>query len=222
MVKDEEELHRLQRAFREVLDAFARPGTVHRIEAMPESDVRPAEMERHLETVARMLVDQAVTFCVVDAAPEAVAAYLADETHARQRGASDADFVIVLPRADGDQAARAVREARPGTPVSPETGATVLMGCSRLAAWPVPGSQGGQGGFADDLCMVELRGPGVRDANRFLVDRVSWIAARAARCDEFPCGIEIVLVDGEGRVVAVPRSSSVAEAATPASIREVC
>ena len=84
MVKDEEELHRLQRAFREVLGAYARPGTVHRVEATPQDAARPAEVGGHLETVARMLVDQAVTFCVVDGAPEAAASYLADETHARR------------------------------------------------------------------------------------------------------------------------------------------
>ena len=67
--------------------------------------------------------------------------------------------------------------------------------------------------------MVEVRGPGVRDVNRFFVDREDWAAARAARRDEFPCGIEIELVDGAGRVVAVPRSSAVTVA--PASVQEV-
>lgn len=216
MVKDEEELHRLQRAFREVLGAYARPGTVHRVEATPQDAARPAEVGGHLETVARMLVNQAVTFCVVDGAPEAAASYLADETHARRRGVSDADYVIVLPRADADDVARAVREARPGTLVSPETGATVLVGCSRLAAWPAPD---GKDDLGADLRMVEVRGPGVRDVNRFFVDREDWAAARAARRDEFPCGIEIVLVDGAGRVVAVPRSSAVTVAL--ASVQEV-
>ena len=226
MVKDEEELHRLQRAFREVLDAYARPGTVHRIEAMPENAARPAEMDGCLETAVRLLVDQAVTFCVADAAPEAAAAYIADETHARRRAASDADYLVVLPRGAAEDEERAVREARPGTPVSPETGATVVVGCSRLAAWPAQG----EAGFAGSLHVVEVRGPGVRDANRFLVDRADWVAARAGRRDEFPCGVEIMLVDGEGRMVAVPRSAAVTVVPKPApvpvpeqaSAQEVC
>lgn len=65
--------------------------------------------------------------------------------------------------------------------------------------------------------MVEVRGPGVADVNRFAVDRVDWARARDARRDEFPCGIEIVLVDPAGRVVAVPRSSRVTCPSAPAA-----
>ncbi|MFR3092372.1 MAG: phosphonate C-P lyase system protein PhnH, partial [Eggerthella lenta] len=61
------------------------------------------------------------------------------------------------------------------------------------------------------------RGTAARGANRFAVDRVDWLRARDARGDEFPCGIEIVLVDPEGRIVAVPRSSSARRLADPAT-----
>ena len=65
--------------------------------------------------------------------------------------------------------------------------------------------------------VVALQGPGVERENRFAVDRVDWLRARDARGDEFPCGIEIVLVDPEGRIVAVPRSSSARRLADPAT-----
>ena len=68
---------------------------------------------------------------------------------------------------------------------------------------------------------VALRGPGVERENRFAVDRVDWLHARAERGDEFPCGIEIVLVDPEGRVVAIPRSSSAALVGDPSPMFHV-
>ena len=73
------------------------------------------------------------------------------------------------------------------------------------------------------LHVFEVSGPGVADVNRFAVDRSAWAEARAARGDEFPCGIEILLVDAEGRAVAVPRSARVraVACAQPAS-EEVC
>ncbi|GAA6490255.1 hypothetical protein K270103H11_28220 [Gordonibacter urolithinfaciens] len=202
MIREDVELHRAQRAFRSVLGAFARPGTVQSIELAPGNPARPAALDAALEAATRLFVDQAVTFCVADSETDATTAYLTSETHARRAPLRDADFVVVPARADAQTAREAVAEACRGTLTSPEKGATVLMGCARLAEV----SEDGQ--VAEPAVhVVALRGPGVERENRFAVDRADWLRARDARGDEFPCGIEIVLVDPDGRVVAVPRSS---------------
>ena len=202
MIREDVELHRAQRAFRSVLGAFARPGTVQSIELAPGNPARPAALDAALEAATRLFVDQAVTFCVADFETDATAAYLTSETHARRVPLRDADFVVVPARADAQTAREAVAEACRGTLTSPEKGATVLMGCARLAEVPEDGQVA-----EPAVHVVALRGPGVERENRFAVDRADWLRARDARGDEFPCGIEIVLVDPDGRVVAVPRSS---------------
>ena len=202
MIREDAELHRAQRAFRSVLDAFARPGTVQSIELAPGNPARPAALDAALDAATRLFVDQAVTFCVADSETDATAAYLTSETHARRAPLRDADFVVVPARADAQTAREAVAEACRGTLASPEKGATVLMGCARLAEVPED-SQVAE----PAVHVVALRGPGVERENRFAVDRADWLRARDARGDEFPCGIEIVLVDPDGRVAAVPRSS---------------
>ena len=202
MIREDVELHRAQRAFRSVLGAFARPGTVQSIELAPGNPARPAALDAALEAATRLFVDQAVTFCVADSETDATAAYLTSETHARSVPLRDADFVVVPARADAQTAREAVAEACRGTLTSPEKGATVLMGCARLAEVPEDGQVA-----EPAVHVVALRGPGVERENRFAVDRADWLRARDARGDEFPCGIEIVLVDPDGRVVAVPRSS---------------
>ena len=202
MIREDAELHRAQRAFRSVLDAFARPGTVQSIELAPGNPARPAALDAALEAATRLFVDQAVTFCVADSETDATTAYLTSETQARRAPLRDADFVVVPARADAQTAREAVAEACRGTLTSPEKGATVLMGCARLAEVPEDGQVA-----EPAVHVVALRGPGVERENRFAVDRADWLRARDARGDEFPCGIEIVLVDPDGRVVAVPRSS---------------
>lgn len=202
MIREDAELHRAQRAFRSVLGAFARPGTVQSIELAPGNPARPAALDAALEAATRLFVDQAVTFCVADSETDATTAYLTSETHARRAPLRDADFVVVPARADAQTAREAVAEACRGTLTSPEKGATVLMGCARLAEVPEDGQVA-----EPAVHVVALRGPGVERENRFAVDRADWLRARDARGDEFPCGIEIVLVDPDGRVVAVPRSS---------------
>ena len=220
MIREDAELHRAQRAFRSVLDAFARPGTVQSIELAPGNPARPAALDAALDAATRLFVDQAVTFCVADSETDATTAYLTSETHARRAPLRDADFVVVPARADAQTAREAVAEACRGTLASPEKGATVLMGCARLAEVPED-SQVAE----PAVHVVALRGPGVERENRFAVDRADWLRARDARGDEFPCGIEIVLVDPDGRVVAVPRSSratllDVKQSAQGSAIRE--
>ena len=202
MIREDAELHRAQRAFRCVLDAFAHPGTLHEMAPVSENPARPLALDAALDQVARLFVDQAVTFCVVDSESDDAAAYLTSETHARRVALRDADFVVVPARADAQTAYEAVAEARRGTLASPEKGATVLVGCARLAEVPESGEVS-----EPAVHVVALRGPGVERENRFAVDRIDWLSAREVRGDEFPCGIEIVLVDPEGRIVAVPRSS---------------
>ena len=211
-IREDADLHRAQRAFRCVLDAFAHPGTVHQLVPAPENPASPVALDASLELVVRLFVDQAVTFCVADSESDAVAAYLTSETHARRVSLRDADFVVVPARADAQTVYEAVAEACRGTLVSPEKGATVLVGCARLADAPESGEVS-----QPAVHVVALQGPGVERENRFAVDRVDWLRARDARGDEFPCGIEIVLVDPEGRIVAVPRSSSARRLADPAT-----
>jgi alpha-D-ribose 1-methylphosphonate 5-triphosphate synthase subunit PhnH len=38
-----------------------------------------------------------------------------------------------------------------------------------------------------------------------------WIAARAAKNREYPLGVDMIFVDPEGRVAALPRTTGVAE-----------
>lgn len=213
MMKDGAEPHRAQRAFRSVLDAFARPGTLHEVEPTSENLARPIALDVALDQVTRLFVDQAVTFCVADSESDAAAAYLTSETHARRVALRDADYIVVPTRADAQTAYEAVAEARRGTLASPEKGATVLVGCARLADVPESGEVS-----EPAVHVVALRGPGVADVNRFAVNRIDWLNARAARGDEFPCGIEIVLADPEGRIVVVPRSSDATLIGDPSSM----
>lgn len=201
-MQSQEPLHIMQRNFRALLGAFARPGTVGRIEALPLRRALPQTLDCTLFTLAALLADQAVSLAACGPQARELEAFLAQETRVRICPLSDAQFVFVAAGAGAQEGARAIAQARAGELISPELGATVLVGCGQLGAQPAAG-----------LAAFEVQGPGVRPGSpaRFWACDSTWLEARNSRGDEYPCGIDLVLADGEGRVVALPRTSRVRE-----------
>lgn len=196
MIAENKGMHAVQLAFRQVMDAFARPGTVHVVVADDRWGSSAAGMSAPLEGLVRMFVDQAVDFAVAGEAPT-VERFVIEETRSKVAPLPEAGFVIV-PAADEGLLAKAVREACGGSFVSPEKGATVLAAVGRLS----------QSAF-DGAFAIEVEGPGVKGVQRFHSDACAWVEARASREDEYPCGVEIALVAEDGAFAAIPRSSLV-------------
>lgn len=82
MIANNIETHVAQRAFRQVLEVFARPGTVGQVDAFPKSG-ETAPVPGCFETAVRLFVDQAVTFCSAGPASQDVARWLTVQTHAK-------------------------------------------------------------------------------------------------------------------------------------------
>lgn len=196
MIVNNVETHVAQRAFRQVLEAFARPGTIGQIDAFPKSG-ETTPVLGCFETAVRLFVDQAVTFCAVGAASHDVSCWLTVQTHAKQAQAQEADFVLV-PVASDAVHAEAIAQAKPGTLEEPEKGATVVLLVDSISAVPAKG-----------LTCLDLSGPGIEKTAELYVSQAEWAHARAERADEYPCGIEVLLVDDDGNVAALPRTTRI-------------
>lgn len=207
MISQNSEIHRIQHAFRTTMDALAHPGRVN-VLPLAGGDSTPTGLDGALDTLVRMFVDQAVTFAYLgDAVRERA---IASETRSRAAGAAQAAFVVVPCGSTDPTVAYAVEKATPGTLISPDKGATVLIGCDGLSSDPCDGMFG----FA-------VSGPGVAGEACFYASTDVWQRVRETRGDEYPCGIEIMLVDGAGRIVAIPRSSQVIALGACANDEEV-
>lgn len=197
MIANSEETQLTQRAFRQVMNAFARPGTVGAIDGYARVG-QPSRLPACFETALRLFVDQAVTYCVIGADARAQAEWITLQTHAHAVPAAEADFLLVPDAADAEARREAIAAAGAGSLEEPERGALVIVACVVVSADEAPG-----------LARVEVEGPGVDGRAAFYVDRTDWAHARAARGDEYPCGIELLLVDEDGNVAAIPRTTRV-------------
>lgn len=189
-----------QRTFRVLLNAMARPGTVH---SLPLRDgVTPAR------AVCFTLMDFEVSYTVAspgNADTEALAQWIALHTGCRRTEIADAAFVL----ADGPLPHAAWAAVRRGTLAFPDTGATVIYALPAVGH-PCPGSDG---------VRLTLRGPGIETERELILAGLvpAEFAALAHANREYPLGVDAIFLDGAGRVACVPRASRVQAAAIVAT-----
>jgi alpha-D-ribose 1-methylphosphonate 5-triphosphate synthase subunit PhnH len=168
-----------QQLFRALLNAMARPGSL-------EKNVRFAEGGPSGLPVLAMLVDGEVS--------------LADPHQLLQKSdwpllqsaekpADTADYVLCA----GDRTPEFVPKL--GTLTSPEQSATLVISVGNLNAGPT---------------RLKLKGPGIAETTSLDIDGLdrSWIRARQDWVDEFPLGVDLILVS-ETQLAAIPRTTKV-------------
>ena len=209
----------LQRTFRSLLDAMARPGEVVEVTRDIQGDPLDASASGLTEpalAIADVLLDAATTVAVAGEAGERAASVLARRTHASACAAGEAAFAFIPTAVRGDDARAFVRSLSAGTLLDPHRGATCIVGCDTLMGADRTGARTGAVAGAAVVGSWGLTGPGIRNIVRIGLDRTDVMEARAERADEFPCGIDLVFVDGAGHVLCLPRTTHAAPLAAGA------
>jgi alpha-D-ribose 1-methylphosphonate 5-triphosphate synthase subunit PhnH len=187
-----------QRTFRVVLDVMARPGTVQRLPvAASDAPVNP-----WLAAALVTLLDHEVSLAVEPfPGADGVAQYARQRTAVPLVSAERADFVVAAwDHLDGQLPTR----LRQGSLAYPNDSATLLILVPALAQDAASG------------LLLELAGPGVPAGHTVRIGGLAP-ALFEARDDaaEYPCGIDLILVDPDGQISALPRSTAIRVADAP-------
>jgi alpha-D-ribose 1-methylphosphonate 5-triphosphate synthase subunit PhnH len=184
-----------QRVFRLLLDSMARPG---KINYLPDIKLLIGKENSFPYLIARTLLDTEVTFTCLDINDEPNAKDIFRCTGARSVDVEHADFIFC----DGRRAQGELALAHPGTTDLSETGTTVVMVIDHLYGQP-PGSYG-------ELIRLELSGPGVNGATQLWLSGMHRdnIGGPTPRSHDYHLGTDTtILVDLEGKIACLPRSS---------------
>jgi alpha-D-ribose 1-methylphosphonate 5-triphosphate synthase subunit PhnH len=183
---------RSQGAFRSLLDAVARPGT---LVPLPEATL-PATVPPAL-VLPLALADVGVGIEVVGPDAGRWLDLVTAATGARHRPLEAAEIVVDL----GDDPRATITSVRRGRTEAPEEAARLALGCRRITAGHTPGCD----------VLVELQGPGIPGARRVALDGVPTAALRALRDvnRSFPVGVDTWLVADDHQVVGLPRSTRI-------------
>jgi len=196
-----------QRIFRCILDAMARPGSILELS---DINITPPVANRYPLLLLMTLLDHEVSFCVPghgDANEnenenrQAVAEYLRSNTGSKESGIGDADFILVC----GGFSHGSIRETKQGTLEYPDESATVIYDIVSIRDVKHEGSEDGDGDM-----LLEFSGPGI--AGRCMIgisgmERAEIEDILAVR--DYPLGIDAILSDRDGKIVCIPRSTSV-------------
>jgi alpha-D-ribose 1-methylphosphonate 5-triphosphate synthase subunit PhnH len=175
-------------AFRNILQAFARPGTAHGI-ASSVSDRISA-----LDLLADCLLDSECALSHLREEDAAIADRLSQRTGCRLRPVTEAEFVLTGTAGISDR----LGELRSGDPDYPDRGSTLLYLVEEILA------EGGSWWWS---------GPGIRTriAPRIVgIQNAEWELLSLAN-SSYPLGMDAIFLDRDGKVAALPRSTRLEE-----------
>jgi alpha-D-ribose 1-methylphosphonate 5-triphosphate synthase subunit PhnH len=187
-------IHATQATFRVLLEALSEPGAWHQVPARAEG----APGNPWLTAVLLTLLDHETSFAALcdDATEEFVRA----RTKARHASAADADFVLAPSASLTPETVLALRR---GSLAYPDDSATLVIETAPQTSAP-------------NLTLrrphLTLRGPGIPDvirADAGLSDEI--VRALETANGDYPCGVEVLLIDAGGRVLGLPRSTRFGE-----------
>lgn len=197
-------VHGAQRAFRGVLEAMSRPGSVVRLSPEAVDGLAPPESRDPRRPMS--IATTAVLLALLDAetsvhlsphlATEAAFAYLRFHTGVPPAASRETAAFSVARSGEVDAACRS--RLYLGSDEVPQDGATLVIEVDRLGGQPLPSER------------LVLRGPGIATETRLAVSGLpgTFWAWRIGLQAEFPRGIDLILACGD-RIAALPRTTRI-------------
>jgi alpha-D-ribose 1-methylphosphonate 5-triphosphate synthase subunit PhnH len=188
-----------QATFRVLLDSMSRPGKVSQLprcayQAPPRGFCPPAL------TLLKTLCDHRVSFSIGGAHARAEwIRYLEVNLATPFTIVENADYVLF----DGASYDGGFSRLNRGSREFPESSATALLCVLQVSQEPHD--------TESPVCDLVLAGPGVKDTIRLSVAGLdpAYATERQKANRHFPLGVDLFLLDPEGRVAGIPRTSTV-------------
>ncbi|CAN5709368.1 phosphonate C-P lyase system protein PhnH [soil metagenome] len=186
-----------QQTFRTALNALANPGRVDLLATASRSDAPKLNGNRFTGPFLMALLDHEVTFAV-EPGPDAgaFAAFILKRSRASIVSADRADFILAdASRLDP----QLPLELRVGSFDYPDDSATLIVQVPTLDQET-----------ANDLT-ISIEGPGIPGRRVVKLSGISaeLLAARDRANAHYPLGIDLIVIDQEGRIIGLPRTTQV-------------
>ncbi|GCE48967.1 alpha-D-ribose 1-methylphosphonate 5-triphosphate synthase subunit PhnH [Thermosporothrix hazakensis] len=201
--RQDEHVHYSASVFRHILDSLARPGKLTQLpypHHLGEPPRTPSSTIANFYALGALLtlLDREVSFAVAEhgvwqSRDTEIVQWLALRSGASLAEPSDAHFVLFCDGSSDSQ----LLQLNEGTLLEPEESATAIY-CVTALDTEIPGP-----------IMLELSGPGIETTHTVSItglDRLE-IAHIVATRQRYPLGVDIYLIDENGRCLGLPRTT---------------
>ena len=189
-------VHDTQEFFRTILHCMSRPGTIKNIDGIG-NQLQQLENCRYATFLSAMtILDAEVSFHVIGENAAEIEGLFAAYTLSRPTELHKADYLFILQDAEAQLISEAFLQAKKGTLRDPQQSATIIMETEKLSNDP-------------DLM---LQGPGIETAeNAQIAASELWMIDRAAANQEYPLGVDMILLDRHRNLMCLPRTTMLLE-----------
>lgn len=187
-------VHDLQSVYRKLVDSTSRPGLISDLgpEAYKLADT--VDFSESILLLALTLLDPEVSFKVYSKKSHLVSEKISQLTYAKKEDADAADYIFVLKDAEEGSLVDAIQKSKPGTLKDPHQSATIITEVHSIS---------------DDEQLI-LTGPGIQESNTVAVgENDSWVEARRFKNTEYPMGIDLLFLDQQHQLLALPRTTQI-------------
>lgn len=184
-------VHDMQSIFRKIVNLNSFPGNILNLKV--ESDKIPSQLDFHkgVLLLSLTLFDGEVTFYCTD---KELSQIISGYTYSKQSGLKSANFIIHTPT---DNISDLIDGASKGTLSDPHLGATIFVQVDEISK---------------DNPNLKLQGPGIKDQSQIsITSGFNFTKSREKANNEFPIGVDMILVDKNGNFTALPRTTIIEE-----------
>lgn len=191
-------VHHTQEIYRKVLDCMARPGKINGIQNSLIGIEDLPQISKPLLGLAYTLLDREVNFRVITDGCHKIETYMTRKTYSLPAYQNDVDYLFIETTLTDEEIIHVMDEVKIGTLEDPHLSTTILMKVDSLSS-----------SYLETGQRLTLKGPGIQTEKTIYISGLSakWLLERKRINHEFPLGIDMILVDKNGSVVAFPRTT---------------
>ncbi len=187
-------IHDTQEVFRTILHCMSRPGTIESIDKVGKQ--LEHQVFCHYSTLlsAMTLLDAEVSFHVVGENAAQVEEFLSAYTLSNVSDLHVADYIFVMKDISKQDVSDVFTKAKKGTLTNPQQSATIIIETEIISNEP----------------HLTLQGPGIATTEKVQIAASTlWMDERTEANQEYPLGVDIILIDYQGNMMCLPRTTSI-------------
>lgn len=181
--------------YRQIVNALSYPGEIYSLNLKEVDNPFYGKIDSSVLIMVMMLLDNEVTYHVVGNESKETSEIIRKMTFAKEVDVSIADFIVILNPKDVDHLEEIFKTAKKGDLVDPQNSAMIVLNNSEMEMGKT----------------FNIEGPGIKDHKKIHLGNIGKVMAyRNKRVDEFPMGVDLLLINND-QLMALPRTTIIKE-----------